>query len=75
MSNQRCTCGSETFTELVITKNFDVCIEADGFADLGDAKSVYPEPSYLCQNTDCGLDYILEKGILVRPPEVGDEAN
>ena len=74
MDNQHCTCGCDTFTELVITKNFDIRIEADGFADLGDATSVYPEPSYLCQNKDCGLDYVLEKGVLVRPPEIDDEA-
>lgn len=75
MSNQQCVCGCNTFTELIITKNFDVRIEADGFADIGDATSVYPEPSYLCQNKECGLDYVLEKGVLVRPTKAYDEAS
>ena len=74
MKYQQCACGNDLMTECVITKNFDVRVEADGFADLGDAKSVYPEPSYICQNEECGLDYILEKGILVRPPQSDNEA-
>lgn len=73
MGNQQCECGCSTFTEIVITKNFDMCIAEDGFADIGCATSVYPEPSYLCQNKECGLDYILEKGVLVRPTEAYTE--
>lgn len=66
MSNQRCACGNDKFTELVITKTFDVLVEEDGFVDLSESRSEYPEPSYICQNKECGIQYVLEAGRLVR---------
>ena len=68
MTYQQCTCGNHLMTEIVITKNFDVRIEADGFADVSSANSVYPEPAYMCQNKDCGKVYVLDNGVLVSVP-------
>ena len=65
MKNQRCICGNNKFTELVITKTFGVLVEEDGFANPSDVTE-YPEPSYLCEKVGCGKEYVLDpKGTLV----------
>ena len=65
MKTQQCTCGSNKFTELVVTKAFGVLVEEDGFANPSDDVE-YPEPSYICESTGCGKEYILDaKGTLV----------
>ena len=65
MKNQRCICGNNKFTELVVTKTYGVLVEEDGFANPSEVIE-YPEPSYLCEKEGCGKEYILDtKGTLV----------
>ena len=66
MKTQQCACGNNKFMELVITKTFDVLIEEDGFANPSEVIE-YPEPSYICQNKDCGKEYGIDpsKGTLI----------
>lgn len=65
MKIQQCICGNQLMTELVVTKTFDVLVEEDGFANPSELTK-YPEPSYICQNKDCGKEYILDpKGTFV----------
>lgn len=68
---QNCTCGSSKFIEIILTLHSGVAICEDGYVehdfDSEEAKTSYPEPSYVCEA--CDIKYELAEGSLKKLEE------